>query len=226
MSLKDKLRELFESIDMKSLEDLPKKGLKIGINFGNDHITVFLDRSKTSIVENKLDNLDNEIITDEESLNQLLEGKVSLIDLIMQGKLYISGKLSNLLKLVNVFKAKSISLGFEGSSLYDVLKAVFEGICNKNEEILRQIRNFNATFQFSDFEGSVCCLIIDRGKFIVKDGKCEGKPTASISAEREVWNKIFNGEESVGTVAMNGEAKIEGNLIQAFKLKTIIDKIF
>jgi len=33
--------------------------------------------------------------------------------------------------------------------------------------------------------------------------------------KREVWNKIFNGEESVGTVAMNGEAKIEGNLIQA-----------
>lgn len=226
MSLKNKLHELFESIDVRGIEDLPKKGLKIGIKFGNCYFTVILDKSKISVVENKLDNLDNEMITDEESLNQLLEGKVSLIDLIIQGKLYISGKLSNLLKLVEVFRAKAINLGFEGSSLYNVLKAVFGGICNKNEDILRHIKNFNVTFQFSDFEGGICCLIINDGKFIVKNGKCEGKPTASISAKREVWNKIFNGEESVGTVAMNGEAKIEGNLIQAFKLKTIIDKIF
>jgi putative sterol carrier protein len=225
MSLKNKLYELFESIDVYSLEDLPKKSLKIGIKFGNNYITVVLDKSKVSVVENKLDKLDNEIITDEESLNQLLDRKASLLDLITQGKLYISGKLSNLLKLVEIFKAKSISLGFEESGLYNILKAVFEGICNKNEEILRQIRNFNATFQFSNGE-STCCLIINEGKFTVKDGKCNGKPTASISAEKEVWNKIFSGEKSVGVVAMNGEAKIEGSLIQAFKLKTIIDKIF
>lgn len=225
MSVKYRLQTLFENIDVNSLEDLPRKGLRIGINFGSNFLGIIIDKSRVNIVE-KLDKMDNEIITDETSLNDFLDGKKSLIDLLIDNKIYIRGKLSNLLKLINVFKSKSINLGFEESSLCKTLKAVFEGICNKNDEILKQIKNFDALFQFSDLQESNCCLVINEGKFKVIEGKCNAKPTAIISAEREVWNKIFNGEENIGTIAMNGEAKIEGNLIQAFKLKTIIDKIF
>ncbi len=222
MDLKNKIHSLFENIDVNLLEDVPKKGIKIGIRYGDNFTGVIIEKSRVSFSDN-LDKLDNEIITDENSLDELLEGKKSLIDLLLEGKIYVSGKLSNLLKLVNVLK--SVNLGFE-SGLCKTLKAVFEGICNKNNEIIKQIKNFNASFQFNDFHENECCLNINEGKFNVLEGKCKVKPNAIISAEKEVWYKIFTGEESVGTIAMNGEAKIEGNLIQAFKLKTIIDKIF
>ncbi|AOL17424.1 hypothetical protein BFU36_12675 [Sulfolobus sp. A20] len=224
MDLKNKIYSLFENIDVSLLEDIPKKGIRIGIKFGDNFIGIIVEKSRISFSDS-MDKLDNEIITDENSFNEFLEGRKSLVDLLLEGKIYISGKLSNLLKLVNVLSSKSINLGFE-SGLCKTLKAVFEGICNKNDEIIKQIKNFNASFQFSDFQDNECCLIINEGKFNVLEGRCKVKPNAIISAEKEVWYKIFTGEESVGTIAMNGEAKIEGNLIQAFKLKTIIDKIF
>ncbi|QGA68956.1 SCP2 sterol-binding domain-containing protein [Sulfolobus sp. E11-6] len=224
MSVKNKLTMLFKNIDSTSLEDLPKKGLKIGVKFDNNFLGIILDKSKVDIVDS-LDRMDNEIVTDEISLNEFLEGKKSLIDLIIDGKILLRGKLSNLLKIISGISNESFKLGLEESNICKVLKAVFEGICNRNDEILKQIRNFNAAFQFSDFQGNECCLDISGGRFAVTEGRCNVRPTASISAEREVWNKIFRGEENIGIIAMNGEAKIEGNLIQAFKLKTIIDKI-
>lgn len=101
MDLKNKIYSLFENIDVSLLEDIPKKGIRIGIKFGDNFIGIIVEKSRISFSDS-MDKLDNEIITDENSFNEFLEGRKSLVDLLLEGKIYISGKLSNLLKLVNV----------------------------------------------------------------------------------------------------------------------------
>jgi|BEDMetMinimDraft_2_1075160.scaffolds.fasta_scaffold01391_4 putative sterol carrier protein len=221
MDTKEKIEKVFKGIEGE-LKDLTRETGELRILFKFDGEQIFVKVNEGGVHFNSLKEVSNEIISSRKAIEELLNGERALIDLLRSKELKVKGKLGNLMALLKVLNKHGIRSGMESSSLCQVLGAVFNNICNENEEVMKSVSKYKAVFELGSNEES-CCLTID-SKFNLESGKCL-KPVAKIYTSKETWEKIFNGEENIGMVAMKGKVKIEGNLLQAFKLKTIIDKI-
>jgi len=222
--LEELIRDVASRIDPGVLRNyVPSKGLRILARGDGEAILVRIDRESISLGgEGKHD---AEVSASLDSWKRLLRGEASALGLLASGELTVKGRLTNLLRLLNILSNYGVKVGLEEFGVCGVLRIVFERICPGNEDVMNSVRNYQGSFQFGVINGESCCLEISNGSLRVTQGLCPNKPSASIYTDLDTWLAIFRGEEDIGMVALDGRVKIGGSVFQAFKLKSIIDKV-
>jgi Uncharacterized protein conserved in archaea (DUF2226). len=169
MDTKEKIEKVFKGIEGE-LKDLTRETGELRILFKFDGEQIFVKVNEGGVHFNSLKEVSNEIISSRKAIEELLNGERALIDLLRSKELKVKGKLGNLMALLKVLNKHGIRSGMESSSLCQVLGAVFNNICNENEEVMKSVSKYKAVFELGSNEES-CCLTID-SKFNLESGKC------------------------------------------------------
>lgn len=93
---------------------------------------------------------------------------------------------------------------------------------DKAKERMPEVSSWNKVYQFVvEGEGEFYIEIKD-GKMEVKEGR-HPSPIATLTASREVLEKILSGELDAMKAFMTRQLKITGNVLDTMNLKKLID---
>ncbi len=102
------------------------------------------------------------------------------------------------------------------------LKSKLLDLFEKAKERMPEVKTWNKVYQFVVEGDGEFYIEIKDGKMEVKEGK-HPSPIATLSATREVLEKILNGELDAMKAFMTRQLKITGNVLDTMNLKKLID---
>ncbi len=109
------------------------------------------------------------------------------------------------------------------SEAKDLIKKMCD-VQNQLEEVKKEVAGWSGVVQY----------VLDGEEFYVEyksDGSCEFKegkhpsPTFTIIASPDFWASVLKGQEDPVTSFMMGKYKIEGNIMEAQRLASILKKL-
>ncbi|KXS14299.1 sterol-binding-like protein [Gonapodya prolifera JEL478] len=186
---------------------------------------------------------DINIICDDATFVDLIDGKINGQSAFMSGKIKIKGNMMLAMKLDNVIKvakatpkpkaaapapAPAAALaevpGFESSKVFAQLKAGIESLSPADQE--KQVKNTKNVFQFDvkNASGTSQTWILDlksgpTPKILTSGGP---KPDITIAIADADFVNLALGKLNAQQAYMGGKLKVKGNLMAAMKLENVL----
>ncbi|CAG8472017.1 12681_t:CDS:2 [Acaulospora colombiana] len=114
--------------------------------------------------------------------------------------------------------------GFKSSEVFEQLKINITDNETKKKEIIKKI---NAIYEFNvkNEEGKTQIWTIDLKKGVIQSGKGSAEPDISINLSDDTFVQLASGKLNGQKAFMSGKIKVEGNMMLATKLDSILSSI-
>ncbi|MBD3353937.1 MAG: hypothetical protein GF364_20815, partial [Candidatus Lokiarchaeota archaeon] len=124
-------------------------------------------------------------------------------------------------ELKNKLVAKIEDATLEVDDLRDFMTLEMQ-ICNENEEIQEEVKNFNCVYQFLVDGADNAWIKIQDGVFTFGPGLIEN-PDVTLEMDSDIAIGIYTGEIDSTTAYMDNELNVKGPLPNAVKFRTITE---
>jgi putative sterol carrier protein len=101
---------------------------------------------------------------------------------------------------------------------------LFCQVCNESDDVQDEVKGFNKTYQFKLDGAPSFWLKVEGGRFTGGQGDPE-KADVILKTAAAVGAKVFTGEKDATSTYQSGALKIEGQLPDAVKLRTLIELV-